>query len=61
MYLPLYSIDYVVTATNISTYQYFYTTHAARNFLWNNRDKIHDVIIYLFGSMTEISEKDLRD
>ena len=61
MNMPLYSIDYIVTATNTATYQYFYTTHAARNFLWDNRNKIHGVIIYLFGSMTEISEKDLRD
>ena len=61
MNMPLYSIDYVITATNTTAYQYFYTTRAARDFLWNNRNKIHDAIIYLFGSMTEISEKDLRD
>lgn len=61
MNMPLYSIDYIVNNTGVNTYQYFYTTKAARDFLWNNRNKIHDVIIYLFGSMTEISEKDLRD
>jgi len=61
MNLPLYSIDYIVNATDVATYRYFYTTRAARDFLRNNRDKIHDVIIYLFGSMTEITEKDLRD
>ena len=61
MSMPLYSIDYIVNNTGVDTYQYFYTTKAARDFLWNNRNKIHDVIIYLFGSMTEISEKDLRD
>ena len=61
MNLPLYSIDYIVNATGTATYRYFNTTRAARNFLRNNRDKIHDVIIYLFGSMTEITEKDLRD
>lgn len=59
--LPLYSIDYIITVTGTATYQYFYTTKAARDFLWNNRDKIHGTIIYLFSSMTEISEKDLRD
>ena len=59
--LPLYSIDYIVNDTGVDTYQYFYTTKAARDFLWNNRNKIHDPIIYLFGSMTEITEKDLRD
>ena len=61
MNLPLYSIDYIVNATDTATYRYFYTTRAARQFLQNNRDKIHDVIIYLFSSMTEITEKDLRD
>ena len=59
--LPLYSIDYIVNDTGVDTYQYFYTTKAARDFLWNNRNKIHDPIIYLFGSMAEITEKDLRD
>ena len=59
--LPLYSIDYIVNDTGVDTYQYFYTTKAARDFLWNNRNKIHGVIIWLFGSMTEITEKDLRD
>lgn len=59
--MPLYSIDYINNDTDIATYRYFYTTRAARNFLYNNRNKIHDVIIYLFRSMTEISEKDLRD
>ena len=57
---PLYSIDYVVNDTGVNTYKYFYTTKAARDFLWNNRNKIHGVIIYLFNSMTKISEKDLR-
>jgi hypothetical protein len=59
--MPLYSIDYINNDTDTATYRYFYTTRAARNFLYNNRNKIHDVIIYLFRSMTEISEKDLRD
>ena len=61
MNLPLYVIDYIVNSTNTVSYQYFYTTRAARDFLWMNRDKIHDPIITLFGSSTEISEKDLRD
>ena len=61
MNLPLYSIDYIVNATGTAAYQYFYTTRAARNFLWNNRNKISDVIIYLFNGMIEITEKDLRD
>ena len=61
MYTPLYSIDYIINDTDTIGYQYFYTTQAVRNFLWENRNKIHDVIIYLFGSFTEISEKDLRD
>lgn len=61
MNLPLYSIDYIVNATGVATYRYFYTTRGARQFLWNNRDKIHDVIIYLFNPMMEITEKDLRD
>lgn len=59
--MPLYSIDYINNDTDTATYRYFYTTRAARNFLYDNRNKIHDVIIYLFRSMTEISEKDLRD
>lgn len=61
MNLPLYSIDYIVNTSGTATYRFFYTTRAARQFLWDNRDKIHDVIIYLFNSMTEITEKDLRD
>ena len=59
--MPLYSIDYLENNTDAAVYRYFYTTHEVRNFLYNNRNKIHDVIIYLFNSMTEISEKDLRD
>lgn len=59
--MPLYAIDYIDNETGVDTYQYFQTTKAARDFLWNNRNKIHDVIIWLFGSMTEITEKDLRD
>ena len=59
--LPLYSIDYVLNETDTVVFQNFYTTKAARDFLWNNRNKIHDPIIYLFSSMTEITEKDLRD
>ena len=59
--MPLYSIDYINNDTDTAAYRYFYTTRAARNFLYDNRNKIHDVIIYLFRSMTEISEKDLRD
>ena len=61
MNMPLYSIDYVINNTGVTAYQYFYSTKAARDFLWNNRNKIHDVIIYLFSSMTEITEKELRD
>ena len=61
MNLPLYVIDYIVNATNTSAYRYFYTTRAARDFLWVNRDKIHDAIITLFGSNIELTEKDLRD
>lgn len=61
MNMPLYSIDYIVVATNTAAYRYFYTTRAARDFLWINRDKIADPIITLFGSFTEITEKDLRD
>jgi len=59
--MPLYAIDYIDNETGVDTYQYFHTTKAARDFLWNNRNKIHDVIIWLFGSMIEITEKDLRD
>lgn len=61
MDMPLYCIDYIVLATNTATYRYFYTTRDARDFLWVNRNKISDPIITLFGSFTEISEKDLRD
>lgn len=61
MDMPLYAIDYIVNATGTATYRYFYTTRAARDFLWINRDKISDPIITLFGSFTEITEKDLRD
>ena len=61
MNLPLYSIDYIDNSTNTAINRFFYTTTGARNFLWDNRNKIHDVIIYLFSTMTEISEKDLRD
>lgn len=61
MNMPLYAIDYIVNATNTATFRYFYTTRAARDFLWINRDKISDPIITLFGSFTEITEKDLRD
>lgn len=61
MNLPLYMIDYIDNATGNVICQNFYSTRAARDFLWNNRNKIHDPMIYLFGSMTEISEKDLRD
>ena len=61
MNFPLYVIDYIVLATNTASYRYFYTTREARDFLWVNRDKISDPIITLFGSMTEITEKDLRD
>lgn len=59
MYLPLYAIFY--TINNELEEKYFYTTKAARDFLWNNRNKIHNVSIYLFSSGTELSEKDLRD
>ena len=59
--LPLYSIDYIVNTTGTATYQYFYTTHAARNFLWNNRNKIHDVMISLFASGVPLLICDLRD
>ena len=59
--LPLYSIDYIVNATGTATYQYFYTTHDARNFLWNNRNKIHDVMISLFASNVPLLICDLRD
>ena len=61
MNLPLYSIDYIVNETGTATFQYFYTTRAARDFLWINRDKISDPIITLFGSFTKITEKDLRN
>ena len=61
MNLPLYSIDYIINATGAAAYRYFYTTRSARDFLYINRDKISDPIITLFGSFTEISEKDLRD
>lgn len=59
--LPLYSIDYVLNGTNTAVFQYFYTTRAARDFLWNNRNKIHDVMISLFGSNTPLLICDLRD
>lgn len=59
--LPLYSIDYVLNGTDTAVFQYFYTTRAARNFLWNNRNKIHDVMISLFGSNTPLLICDLRD
>ena len=61
MNLPLYMICYVDKFSFELKDAFFYTTRAARNFLWNNRNTIHDPTIYLFGSMTEISEKDLRD
>jgi hypothetical protein len=61
MNMPLYSIDYIVNDTDTATFQYFYTTRAARNFLWNNRSKIHDVMIFLFGSNTPLLICDLRD
>lgn len=61
MYLPLYSIDYIVNETGVATFQYFYTTRAARNFIWNNRNKIHDVMISLFNSNTPFLICDLRD
>jgi RNA-splicing ligase RtcB len=61
MYLPLYVVFYTSIDTQELMEEYFYTTRAARNFLWNNRDKIIDPSIYLFTSMTEIKAKDLRD
>lgn len=61
MNLPLYVIDYIIISTNTVSYQYFYTTRAARDFLWINRDKISNPIITLFGSNIELTEKDLRD
>lgn len=61
MNLPLYSIDYIVNETGTATFQYFYTTRAARDFIWNNRNKIHDVMIFLFMSNTPILICDLRD
>jgi len=61
MNLPLYMICYLDKNTFKLEDAFFHTTRAARNFLWNNRDKIYDPTIYLFGTMTEISEKDLRD
>lgn len=61
MNLPLYMICYLDKGTFELKDAFFHTTRAARNFLWNNRNKIYDPTIYLFGSMTEISEKDLRD
>ena len=61
MNLPLYMICYLDKDAFELKDAFFHTTRAARNFLWNNRDKIYDPTIYLFGSMTEISEKDLRD
>jgi len=61
MNLPLYSIDYVVNETDTATFQYFYTTRAARDFIWNNRNKIHDVMIFLFMSATPLLICDLRD
>ena len=61
MNMPLYIINYIDKDTFEIKDDFFYTTRAARNFLWNNRNRIHAPSIYLFGSMTEISEKDLRD
>ena len=61
MNIPLYSVDYIVNDTGVVTYQYFYTTKAARDFLWNNRNKIHDVMISLFGNNTPLLICDLRD
>lgn len=61
MYLPLYSIDYIVNDTGVDTYRYFYTTKAARDFLWNNRNKIHNVMISLFTSNAPLLICDLRD
>lgn len=61
MNLPLYVIYYIDMNSFDLKDEFFYTTRAARNFLWNNRQKIYDPTIYLFGSMTIISEKDLRD
>ena len=59
--LPLYIVFYTDPSTKELIDECFYTTRAARNFLWNNRNKITDPTIYLFRSMTEITEKDLRD
>jgi len=59
--LPLYSVDYIINKTGICAYRYFYTTRAARDFLWNNRNEIHDVMISLFGSNTPLLICDLRD
>lgn len=59
--LPLYSIDYIENDTGVDTYQYFFTTKAARDFLWYNRNKIHDVMIFLIGSNTPLLICDLRD
>ena len=61
MNLPLYSIDYIVNETGAATFQYFYTTRAARNFIWNNCNKIHDVMISLFNSNIPLLICDLRD
>lgn len=61
MDMPLYSIDYIVNDTGVDIYRYFYTTKAARNFLQNNRNKIHNVIISLFASNTPLLICDLRD
>lgn len=61
MNLPLYVIFFVRPATMELMEEYFYTTKGARDFLWNNRNKIIDPSVYLFRSMTEITEKDLRD
>lgn len=61
MNLPLYSIDYIVNETGTAAFQYFYTTRAARDFLWENRNKIHAVMISLFASATPLLICDLRD
>lgn len=61
MNLPLYMITYINKDTFELEEAYFHTTRSARKFLWDNNEKIHDPEIFLFNSMTPITEIDLRD
>ena len=57
MYLPLYSVCYYVgDDRNLIHYSDFYTTASMKRFLWENRNKLHDVDIMLYGSCTWVTD-----